>query len=67
MKRVVKADGFLIFIDYHVPVSRSGLAYFTKFMEFAAGKEHYRRYKDYVEYGGIEPLLEKNQLWPTKQ
>jgi len=67
MKRVVKADGMLIFIDYHVPVSRSPIAYFTRFMEFAAGKEHYRRYKDYVEYGGIELLLEKNQLWPTKQ
>ncbi len=67
MKRVVKADGMLIFIDYHVPVSHSPLAYVARFMEFAAGKEHHRRYKDYVEYGGIGPLLKKSHLRLTKQ
>lgn len=62
MKRVVKENGTLVFIDYRTPMPRTLSAYFSKFLEFAAGKNHYAYFKDYTDRGGLEPLPQKNHL-----
>ena len=67
MKRVVKKGGALIFIDFQVPLPKNRYHYLIKAIEFMAGKNHYRCFKDYLEQGGLEEILRKNQLRPAKK
>lgn len=62
MKRVVKQDGTLIFIDYAVPLDRSIWAGLSRTVEFLVGGEHYRGFKDYVASGGLEDILKVYHL-----
>jgi len=59
MKRVVKKDGFLIFIDFKAPLPKILPALFIKTVEYLAGKENF---KSYLENGGLPVLLERNKL-----
>jgi len=63
MKRVVKRNGFLIFIDFKSPLPKSPYSLFVKTVEYFAGKEHF---KNYLKNGGLPALLEKNKLKPEK-
>ncbi len=67
MKRVTKKEGALIFIDFEVPSPRNRYRYLIKAIEFVAGKNHYRCFKDYLEQGGLDEILSKNQLRPDKK
>ena len=67
MKRVVKEEGTLIFIDFSVPLPENLLSYFVRIMEFMAGKAHYRCFKDYLARGGLDVLLKGNQLSEGKR
>jgi ubiquinone/menaquinone biosynthesis C-methylase UbiE len=62
MKRVVKKEGHLVFIDYKVPLPRIPSSYTSKVVELVAGKEHNRCFKDYLQQGGLDELLRKNNL-----
>ena len=62
MKRVVKQDGTLIFIDYAVPLDKSIWAGLSRTVEFLVGGEHYRGFKDYVASGGLEDILKVYHL-----
>jgi len=62
MKRVVKEEGALIFIDFSVPLPENMLSYFVKIVEFMAGRAHHRCFKDYLAQGGLDVLLKRNQL-----
>jgi len=62
MKRVTKKDGFLIFIDFQVPLPKKLISFFIKAIEYFAGKEHRQNFKDYISQGGLPVLLEKNKL-----
>jgi ubiquinone/menaquinone biosynthesis C-methylase UbiE len=62
MKRVVKKEGALVFIDYKVPLPRIPSSYTSKIVELVAGKEHNRCFKDYMSQGGLDGLLKKNNL-----
>jgi len=64
MKRVVKEDGFLVFIDFKSPFPKTLYSLFVKTVEYFAGKE---RFKSYIENGGLPALLEKNKLKPEKR
>jgi ubiquinone/menaquinone biosynthesis C-methylase UbiE len=64
MRRVVKKDGILMFIDFKIPLPQNGISYFIRSMEFLAGKENYRCFRDYIVQGGLVKLLEKHQLKP---
>ena len=57
MKRVVKQNGILIFVDFQVPlpVNISGLV--VRVIEFIVGGDHYHNFKEYLRSGGIESLL----------
>ena len=62
MKRVTKKDGFLIFIDFQVPLPQKLTSYLIKAVEYFAGKENHQNFKDYLLQGGLPVLLEKNKL-----
>ena len=67
MKRVVKREGALIFIDFQVPLPKSIYTYLTKALEFIAGEDHRRNLKDYIRRGGLDGTLKKNQLPEIKR
>lgn len=62
MKRVVKQDGALIFIDYSVPLARSIWGGLSRTVEFLAGGDHYAGFKDYVDSDGLEDILKMHHL-----
>jgi demethylmenaquinone methyltransferase/2-methoxy-6-polyprenyl-1,4-benzoquinol methylase len=59
MKRVVKKDGFLVFIDFKVPLSKNLTSLIIKAVEYYFGK---KRFKSYIGNGGLPAILEKNGL-----
>lgn len=59
MKRVVKENGSLIFIDFNSPLPKNPQSLFIKIVEYLMGKS---RFKSYLENGGLPALLEKNKL-----
>ena len=61
MKRVVKKGGALIFIDFQVPQPKKLLTYLVRILEFFAGREHHRCFRDYLAQGGLDVLLARNQ------
>ena len=67
MKRVVKREGALIFIDYSVPLPENLLSGFVRIVEFIAGRTHYRCFKDYLARGGLDVLLRENHLFEEKR
>jgi ubiquinone/menaquinone biosynthesis C-methylase UbiE len=62
MKRVVKQNGFLILIDFQVPLPRNVWAVCARAIEFLAGWSHYRGFKDYIAIGGLEDILKNHGL-----
>ena len=62
MKRVVRKGGALIFLDFQVPLSRKLLPSLVRVLEFLAGREHHRCFRDYLAQGGLDVLLARNQL-----
>jgi len=67
MKRVVKEEGALVYIDFKIPLPRILVSSTIKAIEFIAGREHYRYFKDYVKQGGLSELLKKNNLHQDKR
>jgi ubiquinone/menaquinone biosynthesis C-methylase UbiE len=67
MKRVVKHDGALIFIDYPVPPVKTVWACLSGTVEFLAGGEHYKDFKDYIVSGGLEDILKTCHLDEDKR
>jgi len=62
MKRVVKKKGTLIFADFQAPLPQNFFRYLAKALEFKAGREHYRNFKDFIRQGGLDELLMRNKL-----
>ena len=62
MKRVVKKDGFLIFVDFQVPLPKNVWAMFARTIEFLASGSHYRGFREYLSNGGLNTILEAHQL-----
>lgn len=62
MKRVVKKDGHLIFIDFKVPFISNTASYLIKTVEYLAGKNNRESFKSYIEEGGLPILLTRNKL-----
>lgn len=67
MKRVVKKEGALMFIDYLVPLPGNSFAYLIRAVEFLAGRDNYRCFRDYLAQGGLDQILKENQLTPQKE
>jgi ubiquinone/menaquinone biosynthesis C-methylase UbiE len=62
MKRVVKKNGILMFIDFQVPLPMNSIGYFIRVIEFIAGRENYRCFRDYLAQGGLKGILGKANL-----
>jgi len=67
MKRVVKKSGNLIFVDFNVPSPNNSIACLINAVEFLAGKDNYRRFRDYMAQGGLNQLLKENRLTVQKE
>ncbi len=67
MKRVVKRDGTLAFIDLNVPLPRNIFGLGVRVMEFIAGWNHFRCSNDYLRQGGLDVLLAKHGLRQEKR
>jgi len=67
MKRVVKKEGVLMFIDFQVPLPKNSIAYLIRAVEFLAGRDNYRCFRDYLAQGGLNGILKENQLTPQKE
>jgi ubiquinone/menaquinone biosynthesis C-methylase UbiE len=66
MKRVVKKEGTLVFIDYKIPLPRIPISSAIKAIEFIAGRKHWKCFNDYVKQGGLGELLKRNYLHQDK-
>lgn len=66
MKRVVRRQGNLIFIDYRVPLPKNIWALSARAIERIAGGSHYRGFKDYINNGGLEKILADHSLVKEK-
>ena len=67
MKRVVKEDGSLVFVDFQAPLPDNIYSYFIQAIEYLAGKNHFKYFKDYIKQGGLDEVLKKNQLVEEKK
>ncbi len=62
MKRVVKKDGHLIFIDFALPLPKNILSFLVRIVEYLAGKNNYKNFKSYFNEGGLPYILQENGL-----
>ncbi len=62
MKRVVKKNGVLMFVDFQVPLPKNSVGYFIRAVEFIAGRENHRCFRDYIAQWGLKGILEKAGL-----
>lgn len=60
-RRVVKADGRVLIIDFNFGPYPFPMGYIwrlvRRFFEFISGREHYAHYLDFKKRGGLEPLI----------
>lgn len=65
-KRVMKKDGRILLVDYHPGPIRFPKGWFFKIVitcvEIAAGREHFRNYRDFIARQGLLPLIARHQL-----
>lgn len=70
MRRVKKENGDLMLIDYHHSPCKDfkGFAYRAMILcyEIAAGREHFKNYRNFIKHKGLSGLIEQNNL-PVKQ
>ncbi len=66
MKRVLKTDGRILLIDFHAGPARPLKGWVTKpiifISEVAAGRRHFRNYRNFVSIRGLPTLIEENRL-----
>ncbi len=67
MKRVVKKEGVLMFIDFQVPLPKNCVSYLIGAVEFLAGRDNYRCFRDYLTQGGLDQILKETQLAPQEE
>jgi ubiquinone/menaquinone biosynthesis C-methylase UbiE len=59
MKRVSRN---IIVVDYAYPINAKVYRWFTWFIEWLAGGDHFRNFKQYQKNGGMDPLLDQSGL-----
>ena len=66
MKRVVKKNGNLVFVDFSDPLPKKFSSLFINSLEFLAGRRNFRNFKDYFHNGGLPLALKKSGLKEEK-
>lgn len=71
MKRVLKEDGHILLIDFHTGPYQSLKGWISRaiifFVEFAAGREHFKNYRQFIATKGLSTLLKLNNLEVKRQ
>ena len=67
MKRVVKDEGSLLFIDFAVPMPRNPYGLAIRAVEFFAGWDHFRCSRDYIRQGGLDALFKRHGIRGEKR
>jgi ubiquinone/menaquinone biosynthesis C-methylase UbiE len=71
VKRVLKNDGRILLIDYHLGPIRFPEGWLAKtvitFFELTAGGEHLRNYRDFLAHDGLPTLIARHQLAVEKK
>lgn len=67
LKEISKIASKIIIGDYLVPSENRFWNMFNEIVEFAAGREHYRNYKNFVSDGGIVGIAEMAGLKIVKE
>jgi SAM-dependent methyltransferase len=62
LKLLASEVGEIIIVDYLVPRPAGITDFINGLVEFAAGREHYRNFKSFVENGGINGLVRETGL-----
>ena len=66
MKRVLKANGRILMIDFHAGRARPLKGWLTRpvifHSELAAGRRHFRNYRHFMSTHGLPGLIENSQL-----
>jgi SAM-dependent methyltransferase len=70
IKRVVRHDGRILLIDHHTGPLQPLQGWITKtfvvFAEAAAGREHFRNYRQFMASDGLTGLVAASDMTPTK-
>jgi ubiquinone/menaquinone biosynthesis C-methylase UbiE len=61
MRRVVRPGGKLVFMDYAAPLPAGWRPILTS-IEYLAGQDHYRSFRHYTAFGGLEAILRKHHI-----
>ncbi|MCX6028178.1 MAG: class I SAM-dependent methyltransferase [Chloroflexi bacterium] len=71
IKRVIKRDGRILFIDFHAGSPRPLKGWLSKSVillsEVAAGRRHFRNYRHFMSIGGLPHLFEESKLSIEKE
>jgi ubiquinone/menaquinone biosynthesis C-methylase UbiE len=67
MIRVARPDGTLVFIDYSMPPVSKIWNFLSRTVEFLAGGDHYKSFKDYIKRGGLEDIFKVFNLHEDKR
>jgi ubiquinone/menaquinone biosynthesis C-methylase UbiE len=71
MKRVLKDDGHILLIDFHPGPYQPFQGWVSRvtifFVEFAAGREHFKNYRHFIAAKGLSTLVKLNELEVKKQ
>jgi len=71
MKRVLKAEGRMLLIDFHAGRARPLKGWLTKpiifLSEAAAGRRHFHNYRHFMSIRGLPTLIEESQLTEEQQ
>ena len=71
MKRVLKDEGRLLLIDFHPGPYRPLQGWISKtiivFSELAAGREHFKNYRQFMAAQGLSTLIAQHQMKLEKQ
>ncbi|NOR73612.1 MAG: methyltransferase domain-containing protein [Draconibacterium sp.] len=59
MKRIANK---IILVDYNVPLPKNYTGFGSRVAEFLAGKEHNKNFKSFYKLGGLNEILENNNL-----
>lgn len=67
MKRVLKNKGSLVFVDFTFPLPKNLFGFFINKIEYLAGKENFKNFKDFLQQGGLEKILKENNIREEKK
>jgi ubiquinone/menaquinone biosynthesis C-methylase UbiE len=71
IKRVLKTEGQVLLIDYrpgpYLPLKGWTAKFIITLAELAAGRVHYKNYRNFIKNGGLDPLIQQHGFVVKKQ